>query len=672
MVAKPTKIKGKMPISRHPLFAPMVALWFATLFGLGSLAIRPTLLESFVLTFRLDLVIPAAAPPLGLTFRILLALFLFIVGGAIGFIMVRKFMRPAASANAGRGFARKGGKSQTTAAPVVAAKSSDDEDDDFARLDSARQTQQETANSGPVRRRSLAMDEDFKNDYRDFVPLPGGEPQILDLADLGPISEVQEMEHTFEAEGEEAEFAAVEVAQHAQNRSDDQFAAAPVQFVSQSEEASVEEPQTDAVPDFDPWRRHPAKVAFQPTEGADVAQVDFSRPAPQPDFSRPTAQPGFVQPAPFAAPIAAMVAEEHNPEPQPAFQIAQQFAAPQQTFEVVTPVEQLLAETSCAQAPCANAEVGPMFGQVTGDAAERLVASPVGSLGVVQLAERLALAIARKRDSVQGAAPAFEVENPAFPASLSPPSSFAASQEPAFAAPAVLAPFTALQEAQSEEVEPKAAAFARPASPELPETVSAANFAMPPAMPAALRPLSFDDGSDDEPLDAFVPPRGFVVPPPPIASPAPVVEPVVAPVPTAFEPQPPAAAPHFAEPAEVEHADAADDEAYASLLGMKTQNRPFVRIEEPVEESTAIEPVVIFPGQDTRPAFHQSQAFVSAAEPDVMPDVMHASRSFDVPPPSAFAPVRMPSAPVPAIDPGETERQLKAALATLQRMSGAA
>lgn len=662
-----------MPISRHPLFAPMVALWFATLFGLGSLAIRPTLLESFVLALRLDLVIPAAAPPLGLTFRILLALFLFVVGGAIGFIMVRKFTRSAASADAGSRFARKDGKSQTTAAPVVAAKSSDDEDDDFARLDSARQTQQEVANSGPVRRRSLAMDEGFRNDYHDFVPLPGGEPQILDLADLGPISEVNEAEHAFPAEVAKAEFGAVEVAQHAQGCSDDQFAATPVQFVPQPEEAGIEELQTDAEPNLDPWRRHPAKVAFQPTEDADVAQVDFSRPAPQ---------SGFAQPAPFAAPVAAMVAEEHNPEPQPAFQAAPQFAAPQQTFEAVTLVEQPLAETSHAHAPGTNVEVGPMFGQVTGDAAERLVASPVGSLGVVQLAERLALAIARKRDGVQGAPPAFEVESPAFVAPLSPPvpvpsplppifsppSSFAAPQEPAFAAPAVSAPFTALQEAQSEEVEPEAAAFARPASPELPETVSAANFAVPPAMPAALRPLSFDDGSDDEPLDAFVPPRGFVVSPLPAVAPAPVVEPVAVPVPNAFEPQPSAAAPHFAEPAEVEHADAADDEAYASLLGMKAQNRPFVRIEEPAEESTAIEPVVIFPGQDMRPAFHPSQAFASAAEPDAM----NASRPFDAPPPSAFAPVRMPSAPAPAIDPGETERQLKAALATLQRMSGAA
>ena len=93
MVAKPLKTKSKLPESRHPLFAPMVALWFAALFGLGSLAIRPALLEAAVLALRLDLVVPAAAPPLGFTFRILLALTLFVIGGAIGFVLARTMTR---------------------------------------------------------------------------------------------------------------------------------------------------------------------------------------------------------------------------------------------------------------------------------------------------------------------------------------------------------------------------------------------------------------------------------------------------------------------------------------------------------------------------------------------------------------------------------------------------
>src|SRR5690348_7996627 len=41
-----TKARGKLPISRHPLFPATVALWFGALFGLGSLAIRPSALDS--------------------------------------------------------------------------------------------------------------------------------------------------------------------------------------------------------------------------------------------------------------------------------------------------------------------------------------------------------------------------------------------------------------------------------------------------------------------------------------------------------------------------------------------------------------------------------------------------------------------------------------------------
>ena len=36
------------PITTHQLFPAVVALWFGALFGLGSLAVRPSLLESLV------------------------------------------------------------------------------------------------------------------------------------------------------------------------------------------------------------------------------------------------------------------------------------------------------------------------------------------------------------------------------------------------------------------------------------------------------------------------------------------------------------------------------------------------------------------------------------------------------------------------------------------------
>lgn len=53
---------NRKPISSHPLFPAVVALWFGALFGLGSLAIRPTLIESLVLKIGIDLVIPPQPP----------------------------------------------------------------------------------------------------------------------------------------------------------------------------------------------------------------------------------------------------------------------------------------------------------------------------------------------------------------------------------------------------------------------------------------------------------------------------------------------------------------------------------------------------------------------------------------------------------------------------------
>ena len=86
--------KGK-PISSHPLFPAVVALWFGALFGLGSLAIRPGLIESAVLKTGLDLIVPAAAPPLGVTARILIALVMASAGAVVGAILAWRMTRPA-------------------------------------------------------------------------------------------------------------------------------------------------------------------------------------------------------------------------------------------------------------------------------------------------------------------------------------------------------------------------------------------------------------------------------------------------------------------------------------------------------------------------------------------------------------------------------------------------
>jgi hypothetical protein len=100
---KPASKPGRrsQPISRHPLFPAIVALWFAALFGLASFAIRASLLESLVAAGHIDRLVPAAAPPLGTTARLLLALVLGgfggLVGGLLAWRMAGRRTKPAPS-----------------------------------------------------------------------------------------------------------------------------------------------------------------------------------------------------------------------------------------------------------------------------------------------------------------------------------------------------------------------------------------------------------------------------------------------------------------------------------------------------------------------------------------------------------------------------------------------
>jgi hypothetical protein len=82
------------PLTGHPHFAPALTLWFAALFSLSTLAIRGALLESWVMAARVDMLLPAATPPLGLKARLLLAVVFALLGAAIGWLAARA-LRPA-------------------------------------------------------------------------------------------------------------------------------------------------------------------------------------------------------------------------------------------------------------------------------------------------------------------------------------------------------------------------------------------------------------------------------------------------------------------------------------------------------------------------------------------------------------------------------------------------
>lgn len=204
------------PVSSHRLFPAIVALWFAALFGLGSLAIRPTLIESFVLAAHIDTLVPAAAPPLGVTARILLALVLAVLGGLAGAAIAKRITRPKVELRErkrGAAALNDGGTAD------VKRRTRDTHPDAPARRpisahDEIGGIQIEPAAPGaavlPGRRRSLAIrDEGANSDFHDFAPLPGGsshfhDPQVLDLAeiDLGAFEEIAPSIDDYPASGD--------------------------------------------------------------------------------------------------------------------------------------------------------------------------------------------------------------------------------------------------------------------------------------------------------------------------------------------------------------------------------------------------------------------------------------------------------------------------------------
>ena len=107
-----------------------------------------------------------------------------------------------------------------------------------------------------------------------------------------------------------------------------------------------------------------------------------------------------------------------------------------------------------------------------------------------------------------------------------------------------------------------------------------------------------------------------------------------------------------------------EDSEYSSLLAMKNpfvREQEFVRVEQPEDESGSVEPAVTFPA--STPSIRETAGETQA--PATGP------RLFDPPKKPVEGVLRSAPAAAPR-DPGDAERSLRDALATLQRMSGAA
>ncbi|MEY4720635.1 MAG: hypothetical protein RIQ46_360 [Pseudomonadota bacterium] len=629
------KTAGK-PVTAHPLFPAIVALWFGALFGLGSLAIRPALLEALVLKLHLDLVIPAAAPPLGMTARILLSLGLALAGGCLGAIIARRIARPKPEVRERR----------RGAVPL------------------GREQYQPAAAEAPApRRRALAVEEDYEPHYHhEYAPLPGGgAPQILD---------VSEFDFAQEDAGQP-------VAAPAAAASVPPLPAPPATgaldlsgFLA-GEPAAVEAARPPAMPQApamdeghnEPAFAAPARSFDMPIEAPALARFAAPMPeAPQPEAAEPQPfAPASLSPAPFAPPS-----------------FTAPFAAPSAPAEPLA--DQAFATASAQPAPAMADAGAATHAENEDETVDQIHAAALEALSQVELIERLARALQRRRTlagstaaaayaapfSGQDAAaePVAEVEHGEAPASLAVPAPFAA---PAELEPAPFEPIVA---------------------PQI-------------AMPAALRPVGLDlhddDGDDD--LAAFLPPRHIAMPAAaPEAAPAPVAPvvpgpfsapaaeaappPFATPLDAPVEPAP-FAAPFASPPAAPEPVAEADEDAlsegYSSLLDL---SRPaplrtgFVRIEEPEEDVAAPEPVVVFPGQAQRFAAAQPSAESVATTPSAPAAAIAAPadgaeplRRFDAPASAVPGAQPISAAPASPQDREEAERALRTALATLQRMS---
>ena len=607
MSSQKRKSASTQPITSSPLFPAVVALWFGALFGLGSLAVRPSLLENLVLKSHIDLIVPAAAPPLGITARILLALVLAALGAVLGIVLARRLSRPAPEIHE-----RKRG-AKDLAAQMPRVRSRDAHPDAPARrpisaheeLGGERSLEEErpTATAPGMlanRRRALAIiDHETAFVPLDMAPLPGVDAvQPLDLAALALPAE-PELQPVPDRLQEPASAATAL----------DWANAAPVAHEAETEHVFLEAAHRDGRQIFGLTPPQAPAVTERQIFGV-VAVGDH---LPQ----------DFVKAAGFQTSVF------DTPEPSALFERAGN--APAQAMVAAPPK------------PLPGFEPLP---------------SPA-TLGMTELAARLADSMRRRRERVEAAAaPALAAEVaselPAMPA--------------AFAAPAQLDSVPSAHEARAASAESEAAPIPGLAQFTAAVPISAeAIAASPREMPAAMRPLALDAFLvDDTPFDdaSLLPPRH-------IAMPAPVSQPAAFAPPAADAPAPAEEAQQFSadQYGEVSLADTAEDNPYASLLAVAPARQVFVRIDEPeADASEAIEPVVIFPGQ----AAHVVPIGVAAtaAGDD------HGFRRFDAP---ALAGQRQAVAAGNAavsgavtIDPAEAAQALRAALSNLQRMSGAA
>ncbi|MCX7864457.1 MAG: hypothetical protein N2423_05395, partial [Novosphingobium sp.] len=600
-----------------------VALWFGALFGLGSIAIRPSLIEKAVLAVDLHRLIPAAEPPLGATTQSLLALLMAIGGGLLGALLARRMGRPRA---------RIAPRRRTAA--------------------SSRQlSADEAANDAAMRRRPLAIERDQDpSESIGHAAFAGAGLQIFDVTEFdleGFEAASPQSGSSPISDGEEVE---------ASVRSDISGSGAPEAFQS----AGFDHPPASIADDAEPFRHNkeqdeeslpphaPEPVRYDVQTGReDKAAEESGR-----DGLSALWQITTLQQATFAASPEQGLDDEDEGSQQPGLQ-ASPFKAPSYRPLFARPADDAGAATgnSSHDESADGADAAQENGRKTADldVSCRILAARLSELSHVELLERLAISLERRRRREAQAADA-----------MSPGDSEVSIDGP---------------EPHSQGAEPESGEdFGR-------------GFTQPPipVIPAGLRPIDLEEEPElDLPPDV-VPPRHFR-----LSTGGAGELSREEPEPAGQAEAPPFAAPDqrtgeaIASARKVSEADTVElqewqDEdqtladGYSSLLSLSRPARQqFIRIEEAQDDDGEVKPFVVFPSESP-------SAPVPFARPEDARDRQRvlqqagddSQRRFDPPTPPVTQPDGNRAART-GPDPKETERALRAALATLQRMSGAA
>ena len=551
---------ARPPISLHPAFPAIVALWFAALLGVGSLVLPAVLLDRVVAATGIASFLPSAAPPLGMTARSIIALVGALVGAGLGVSIARRVAR-----------------SHQPDTPSRVAKLAGGSRRPLSVKDELGGEGVINGHGQPLtRRRALAISEDDRpSDFLYQVPIPGGDPDAAPAFAEPPEAERLPADEPLEL-------------------SDLAEPDAPSPFAEPAVQPDEQEEEEEAGEDFAMTERQ----EFNSTWPTEQHYPRGSAPADERDRRKNGAGPRGLEPLPFSPPSLARRAAEVEPEPEfePEFE-------PEVAFDTV---------------PAAVPEVEEPEYRADWQTA------PLEGLGLVQLVQRLGSTIERRREWI-AQSPVASIAPAAAPFAAAPADFEPA--EPEEAAQAMAAFFGANPPAEASEPDPL------PVEDAGEDPLDAAEPAPMPAplRPDFLRPLPADDEDDDEDVPDFSLPLN----------------------------RPIAATVSFAPPADEQDNGEAEEDAseagYSPLLGMANPfaapKNEIVRIEQPEEHAAMPEPTVVFPGQ---------------GEPARLAEPAPPARMFD-PPGKGSAPAA--SAP-PA--PADADAALRAALATLQRMSGAA